>query len=255
LVQTHDGGYALAGGTYSYGAGGNDAWLVKTDADGNALWNQTYGGTGDDSAKGLIQTDDGGYALAGYTNSDGWLIKIAAESNVFHDVAVTDFRTSKTGCVPVPSVGQNFTTNVTVVIKNQGSYPEIFNMTIYVDTTVIGTFEEVNLPSGNSAVINFAWNTSDFAMGSHILNASVWRVPGEIDTSDNIQYQWILVTGPGDINGDFVVDIYDAIILANAYNSKPGGQYWNPNADINGDNIVDIYDAIIMANHYNQHYP
>jgi parallel beta-helix repeat protein len=59
----------------------------------------------------------------------------------------------------------------------------------------------------------------------------------------------------GDINGDGTVDIYDAILLAGAYGSKPGNPSWNPNADLNDDNTVDIYDAIILANHYNQHYP
>jgi hypothetical protein len=50
-----------------------------------------------------------------------------------------------------------------------------------------------------------------------------------------------------DTNSDGKVDLYDAILLANAYNSTPGKANWNPNADINGDNIVDIYDAIILA--------
>jgi hypothetical protein len=65
----------------------------------------------------------------------------------------------------------------------------------------------------------------------------------------------VVLTFPGDVNGDFTVDIYDAILLANAYNSRPNTSNWNINADVNNDNIVDIYDAIIMANHYNQHYP
>ena len=54
----------------------------------------------------------------------------------------------------------------------------------------------------------------------------------------------------GDVNGDGVVDIYDAITLAKAYNSSPGSPNWNPNADLNSDNVVDIFDAIILANHY-----
>ena len=57
---------------------------------------------------------------------------------------------------------------------------------------------------------------------------------------------------PGDINGDGIVDIYDAIILANAFNSKPGSSNWNPNADINHDGSVDIYDAIILASNFNK---
>jgi len=65
----------------------------------------------------------------------------------------------------------------------------------------------------------------------------------------------VLVTVPGDINGDFTVDIYDAITLAGGFNTLPGDLHWNANADINGDNPVDIFDAIILAGHFNQHYP
>jgi hypothetical protein len=46
------------------------------------------------------------------------------------------------------------------------------------------------------------------------------------------------------------LDIYDAIILAGAFNAGLGDHNWNPNADFNGDNIVDIYDAILLANNY-----
>ncbi len=88
LVQTADGGYAIAGYTYSYGAGSADFWLVKTDANGNAQWNKTYGGTGNDRAYALVQTVDGGCALAGYTDSFGagssdfWLVKTDAAGNL-----------------------------------------------------------------------------------------------------------------------------------------------------------------------------
>jgi hypothetical protein len=88
VVQTGDGGYALAGWTWSFGAGGLDTWLVKTDAGGNMLWNKTYGGTGYDEAYSVVQTVDGGYALAGETSSlgagnfDFWLVKTDANGNM-----------------------------------------------------------------------------------------------------------------------------------------------------------------------------
>ncbi len=87
LVQTSDGGYALAGGTRSRGAGGSDVWLVRTDASGNVLWNGTYGGARDDWAEALVQSNDGGFAMAGLTSSYGaggndfWLTKIDADGN------------------------------------------------------------------------------------------------------------------------------------------------------------------------------
>jgi len=87
IVQTSDGGYAIAGETNSFGAS-YDFWLVKTDANGNQLWNKTYGGSGDDYARSVIQTSDGGYVIAGYTNSFGaswdydfWLVKTDAYGN------------------------------------------------------------------------------------------------------------------------------------------------------------------------------
>ena len=46
------------------------------------------------------------------------------------------------------------------------------------------------------------------------------------------------------------MDIYDAILLALAFDTVPGDPEWNPNADLNHDSAVDIYDAIILANNF-----
>ena len=81
MVQTSDGGYALAGETVTFGTIKRDFWLVRTDASGNHVWNQTYGGTGNDYGYSVVQTVDGGYAMTGYTgslgagSSDVWLVK------------------------------------------------------------------------------------------------------------------------------------------------------------------------------------
>ena len=61
MVQTSDGGYAFFGPTTSFGAGAQDAWLVKVDSNGNMEWNKTYGGTANEYAVYIIQTADRGY--------------------------------------------------------------------------------------------------------------------------------------------------------------------------------------------------
>jgi predicted secreted protein len=84
MIQTTDGGFVLVGWTNSYGAGGEDCWLVKTSANGEHEWNKTFGGIADDGARSIIQTADAGFVLAGWTSSYGaglsdfWLVKTSA---------------------------------------------------------------------------------------------------------------------------------------------------------------------------------
>ncbi len=67
---THDGGYVAVGVTRSFGQGGEDVYLVKTDSTGGLLWTRTFGGTGSDNGWAVHETRDG-FILSGYTNSSG----------------------------------------------------------------------------------------------------------------------------------------------------------------------------------------
>ena len=78
-------GYFLAGGTESFGAGKEDAWVVRLSPEGTDEWNRTYGGEEDEIARSIIRTDDGSLLLAGNLNyvtngtrpdTDAWLVKI-----------------------------------------------------------------------------------------------------------------------------------------------------------------------------------
>jgi len=81
LQETKDAGLIVAGYTASKGAGNKDLWLVKTDSEGETEWERTLGGPGDDEGWSVLETKDGGYLVAGVTESSGsegrdlWLVK------------------------------------------------------------------------------------------------------------------------------------------------------------------------------------
>jgi hypothetical protein len=94
VLETKDGGYLMAGVTESSGSGGKDLWLVKTYSDGYERWMKTFGGPGDDWGVDVLETKDGGYAVAGVSTSrgssdaDGWILKTDPDGNKEWDVAI-----------------------------------------------------------------------------------------------------------------------------------------------------------------------
>ncbi len=85
MVEAEDGGFLITGFTDSFGAGGMDIYLIRTDTDGNMLWERTFGGPQNEFGWAMAPTTDGGYVLAGQTESfgkwerDGYLVKVNAE--------------------------------------------------------------------------------------------------------------------------------------------------------------------------------
>ncbi|MFI5219741.1 MAG: T9SS type A sorting domain-containing protein [Bacteroidia bacterium] len=71
IQQTADSSFVIFGTTQSFGAGGLDCYIIKTDQQGNLLWSKTYGGADDDKViKGLV-LNDGSILLPAFTNSFG----------------------------------------------------------------------------------------------------------------------------------------------------------------------------------------
>ncbi|MCZ2267437.1 MAG: T9SS type A sorting domain-containing protein [Ignavibacteriales bacterium] len=70
VLETPDSGYLLIGTTYSYGAGGSDVWLIKTDKNGNTVWTKFLGESDHyETGKCLQPTNEGGYIIAGETRT------------------------------------------------------------------------------------------------------------------------------------------------------------------------------------------
>ncbi|HHT9135241.1 MAG TPA: hypothetical protein ACFYD2_10090, partial [Candidatus Avalokitesvara rifleensis] len=88
VQQTGDSGYVVAGFSSSFGAGGDDFWVLKLSPDGTVDWQKTYGGDRYEWAHSIQQTSDGGYVVAGETNSagvgrlDAWVLKLSPDGTV-----------------------------------------------------------------------------------------------------------------------------------------------------------------------------
>ncbi len=100
IQQTIDSGYIIAGRSSSNDAdvtgnhGNSDYWVVKLTNSGNIVWQKSIGGTGNDNATSIQQTSDGGYIVAGdsdstdgdvtgnHGNSDYWIVKLTNSGNI-----------------------------------------------------------------------------------------------------------------------------------------------------------------------------
>ena len=96
-------GYMFIGVTTSFGAGGFDVWLIKTDSYGNEIWSDTLGGVYDDFINDVKKTVDGGYILVGnsqFSENDGdiWLLKFDSEWNLEWEQIIGDEEYNELAC-------------------------------------------------------------------------------------------------------------------------------------------------------------
>jgi hypothetical protein len=169
VQQTTDGGYIITGHTMSFGAGGQDVWLVKTDASGDTLWTKAIGGSAQDEGHSVQQTTDGGYVVAGSfwwtrtispNSEDVWLIKTAP--------GATNVQKEETITVSDYSLSQNYPNPFNPSTTIDFNLPKTGNVTLKVFSILgeeVTTLVSDRLSSGS---YSFEWDASNLASGVYL---------------------------------------------------------------------------------------
>ncbi|MFX1484609.1 MAG: hypothetical protein ACFFCP_15635, partial [Promethearchaeota archaeon] len=168
-----------------------------------------------------------------------------------HDIGVEAINTSKT----IFSPGYSLSINITVL--NYGFSTENFSLNAYANMTLLGAFSNITLQIRTSTTLPLTWNTTSVAMGNYTISVEVTPVPGETDLTDNtaVAPQDVCITISGDVDADFDVDIFDAVLFCAAYGSTPSDPNWNCHCDIvEPFGLIDLFDVVLMADSYGEEY-
>ena len=228
------------------------SWIgysLDNQANATVVGNTTLAGLSEGSHMVIVYANDSsgnmGPSLA---------VCFAVDTNV-HDLAITKINTNRT----VISEGSSL--NVTVTVQNLGTIQEEFNVTVYANSTEIGTFLSINLQSGSSVDLTLTWDTTGFAKGNYAISGYAWPVLREANLEDNTLVDgWVLITIPGDVNGDKKVNILDCILISNHFGHVDGNGHTHGskewldcvNCDINSDSKTNVLDCIVLSNNFGQ---
>ncbi len=160
------------------------------------------------------------------------------------------------GSVPRKTIigeGYYSTVSMNLTMINYGVQAETFNLTTHTGTVIQN--QTLTLASRNSTGLTLTFDTTDLEIGIYPLGAYAEPVQGETYTADNNCTTTIIITIPGDVDGDFDVDLYDAVKLLIRYGTEEPDSFYDPNCDIDNDGEIFLYDAVILLTHYGQKYP
>lgn len=241
IQQTNDGGYIIVGTTSSHGKGSFDVWLIKTDENGNEMWNETFGGENPDIGVFVQQTSDKEYIIAGYTSSYGagdsdvWLIKTDSGGNEEWNRTFGGGSTDVGCCVReieegyiiggyTDSFGAGKTDVWLIKIDEKGN--EIWNK----------TFGGKNLDGGQSIqqTADGGYIIAGFTWSYCLLICDAWL----IKTDENGNMEWNKAFGRKFWTYDTIVSVQqtndNGYILTGSTWTKTGADVWLIKTDENG---------------------
>jgi hypothetical protein len=247
IGQTADGGYILTGQTYSYDVGGGDIYLVKTNNTGTREWEQIYGGAGQDIAESVQQTTDGGYILAGFTDSSGagatdvYLLRTDALGNVEWEQTVGGSGYEKARYVRQTTDGGFISAGQTssygaggwdaYLVKLSSEVPPIPPIAVAGGPYLVQIDYSVDLDGSTSydpdgTIVTYDWNFGDNTTGTGAVVAHTYSAVGiysvELTVTDDSSVQASDTT---------MVVVYDPV----SGSATGGGWFWSGQGNLRND--------------------
>jgi hypothetical protein len=181
------------------------------------------------------------------SKADGSYTYYSSAPQGVHDIAVLGATVSKT------VVGEGYWVVVNIIVGNLGDYDEVFDVTAYAGSSTIFVIHGVQLAPHAALNLMIVWNTVEYTKGLYTVSAYASPVEGESNVDNNMLMAGnVLVTIPGDVNGDHKVNLKDIFAIALAFGSTTGSARYKPNVDINGDGKINLKDYFIASKNFGQ---
>jgi uncharacterized delta-60 repeat protein len=228
IIVTPDSSLLVVGSTESYGAGGEDVWLIKTDVNGNKVWDKTFGGLEDDSGASVIAASEDSFIIAGQTESDIfnnvshpigiWLINVDTAGNLqwqntfggsndYGAKAVA--MTPEGGCIVLGNIDSHFNSDYSAWIEGDIILIETDSKGIKICEK---TFGGSNGTIGNSIVV--------IPDGSYIVAGSTYYYVG----TDALLFNFTLSHSSENPTLHYE---FSPTFLENTWTKTYGGDYWD----------------------------
>jgi hypothetical protein len=153
-------------------------------------------------------------------------------------------------------VGQGMNVTIQVVVSNQEFTLETSKLGIYAwnVTTINITEQNFALRSKAETTVSYKWTTTSIPYNYYRIDTYAFPLPGETFTNDNTLHNGrIMITIPGDVNGDRTVDVFDVLkIKYHRSGPPPGPGGYNTNVDVNDDGTIDVFDILIAKAYLGQ---
>jgi hypothetical protein len=161
------------------------------------------------------------------------------------------------GCTSKTVIGQGYATDIDVHIANvYAMEPITVDLLVCYDDhgeicDVLGEVGDIILEVEESEPFMFIWNTAGVPYGIYYINVWIYFDYPELE-DELLENVTVTVTIPGDVNGDFQVDMRDLCPVIFHFGCQKGGPCYTANCDINGDGKIDTQDAFISISHFGE---